>query len=141
MKILAIIFAVTFVFTATAVDASEAPCPERYATSQELEACLNDDSCALKKKFPAEMKRRDWALQAAKLFILETLGREKNCVLMEKLVEDFAASTLNCHLDEGFNSVAAMLYRMSKREKTILASSRRDRPGTSYTLVDKGTCR
>ena len=105
----------------SSASAEEAPCPERYATAQELETCLNDDACNLREKFPAEMKRRNWALKAAKDFVLATLEQEASCVTMQAMIDAFADSNLNCLPDEAFNSVSAMLYRLGKRERVIVS--------------------
>ena len=118
----------------------EPPCPDRYATASEMEQCFNDESCDLRKTFPAEMKRKAWALSAAKAFVLDTLDREAACVSMQTMVDGFAATTMDCHPDEAFNSVSAMLYRLGKREKAIVANSARDHPETTYTLANKGSC-
>lgn len=126
---------------ATHAVADEAPCPAKLATSAELEACLNDNGCDLREKFPVEMTRRIWANKAAAMHILDELDQSDSCVSMQKLLDSFDASITACSPDEVFNSVSAMLWKLKNRDKALVASAARIIPKTTFTLADKGSCK
>ena len=126
---------------ATDAVADEAPCPAKFATASELEACLNDKSCSLAQKFPVEIKRRTWAIKAAETHVLKELDQSDSCVPMQDLLDSFDASINACGPDEVFNSISAMLWKLKNRDKTIVSSAARIIPETTFTLADKGSCK
>ena len=59
---------------------------------------------------------------------------------MKTLVEGFEDSIDTCNNAEATIAIKAALFTLGKREKKISASRRHDRPSTTYTVANKGTC-
>lgn len=115
------------------------PCPASYASGEQKMACIRDDNCSLRKKWPAESKRLRWVSDEAEAFIESRLSNVNECVSVGDLQSAFDADITECTRREAETAIVLAATRMLNRDR-LVANRRGVGKRTRIGLPKLGDC-